>query len=540
MDIYSKLENASKAGGTLTVINHDGESSLAWADLFSEAEKHAGWMQARGIGPGSVVMTAARTSKGHIVAILAAWITGAAITVTAVPMRSRRSTALRDRFLRLRKLINPTLILGDEDHLATLTVAHDDKIMSIDEWNILASGPERSVFNRMDNQTVPDDVAIMQATSGTTGFPKVAPIPYRCLDANHRAIVDGIELRAAEDTVLSWLPLSHDMGLIGLMGTPMITGANLVIADPSLFAAEPGNWMRWCADHRATVTGGPSFAYGIAASMMKRRAPADLSNLRLAMNGAEPIDVDTCREFVAAGQNCGLTPDAMFAVYGLAEATLAVTFPTLLAGLESDLVDRQLLGEGMAVTTRDGGKEKTRLLAKLGYPLKGVDVKISSVDGRALSDREVGRVLIRGSSVIAGYLGHPPFDSEWFDTGDLGYLADRQLVVCGRDKDLIVIAGRNIYPEEIERALGAIDGVWRGNVAVFSTTRRGREAVVITAEVQDSADHILASRLAAVASDWCDARVADVHLIEPGSIPKTPSGKISRSACRTDYELNRQ
>lgn len=540
MDIYSKLEAASAFGGTLTVINTDGTESIDWCDIFIEAELGAGWLRDHGIGPGSVVVTAARTSRKHIVAILATWCAGAAITVNAVPLRSRRSEALRSRFHRLRGFIKPDLVLGDEDHLATLIGKGDDKVKTLEEWFAAISGPNRSHQEGSLATTRDDSIAILQPTSGTTGFPKISTVPYGCLDANHRAIISSVQLDPRSDTMLSWLPLSHDMGLVGFMATPLTIGANLVIADPSLFAAQPANWMSWCADYQATVTGGPSFAYGIAASLMKERKSMDLSKLRLAMNGAERVDIETCNQFVAAGSKHQLKPSAVFPVYGLAEATLAVTFPKLGVGLETDIVDSKLLEQGVALSTSGVGTERIQRMAKLGEPIRGMEVEIASSDGAALKNREVGNILIRGSSVIPGYFGQKPFGTGWFDTGDLGYLADNQLVVCGREKDLIVVAGRNIYPEEIERALSGVTGVWRGNVAAFSTTARGREAVVVVAEATIPTDKALANRLRDIASDWCDSRIADVHLIEPGSMPKTPSGKISRLGCRSQYETNRK
>ncbi len=535
MNIHSKVELASASAGRLTVIGPDSQRTILWSDLLTEAEQGAAWLQARGIGPGSVVMTAARTSLDHIRAILAVWTAGAALSVAAVPMRSRRSEALRRRFEVLRQAIDPILVLGDEDHLATLV--DDADAISLTQWNIDAAG-EKRVYHPGAGTPADDDVAIMQATSGTTGTPKVALIPYGCLDANHLAIVKGLQLKAKDDTFVSWLPLSHDMGLIGFLGTPMVSGANLVISDPNLFAQQPWDWMGWCSKYQATITGGPSFAYGIAATLLETHPPGDLSPLRLAMNGAEPVDVGTCRTFTANGEPYGLRPDSVFPVYGLAEATLAVTFPEIGRGLESDAVDRRRLEEGLAVPAELESEGASRQLAKLGSPLSGMEVSIQSEDGSEVGERQVGRVMMRGSSLIPGYLGEVPFAHIWFDTGDLGYIADGQLIICGRRKDVIVIGGRNIYPDEIERELAQLECVWRGNVAVFGVESKGREAVAIMAESENGGDREVERLLAHVASNWCDARIAQVRLVEPGTIPKTPSGKISRSGCREQCQMS--
>ena len=205
---------------------------------------------------------------------------------------ARRSEVLRDRFNRLRSSIKPSLVLGDEDHLAALLSERTAPVYPLTDWCEAIVGSERSSSEESLAETDDGNFAILQPTSGTTGSPKVAAIPYACLDANHRAIIEGLQLHPRDDTMLSWLPLSHDMGLIGFMATPLTIGASLVITDPSVFAAQPGNWMDWCAEYKVTVTGGPCFAYGIAASLMStQKERMDLSSLRLAMNGAERVDI---------------------------------------------------------------------------------------------------------------------------------------------------------------------------------------------------------------------------------------------------------
>jgi fatty-acyl-CoA synthase len=523
-------------GGRLTVLTGEGSESIEWSEAFSRADHVSRCMHSLGIGPGCTVMTAARTSLDHVLAIIGTWLAGAAVAVSAVPIHPRRSEALRRRFERLSDSINPSLILGDADHLKTLLGERGHRAKLLSEWlpGCASARPRHAIESTWAGTG--EDIAVAQATSGTTGFPKIALVPFRCLYANIRSITDAIEADPHRDVALSWLPLSHDMGLIGLFGVSMFTGADLFIADPSLFAANPANWMRWCSVYRATVTGGPSFAYGIAAASMARRSSLDLSQLRLTMNGAEPVDVETCRLFADAGATHGLQPESMLAVYGMAEATLAVTFPALKEGLRADEVDRECLSRGQAVQSDSEKPQTSRRLARLGRPVNGMELRIRSETESTLGERQIGHVEIRGSSVIPGYLDQPFSDGAWFRTGDLGYVAEGDLVVCGRDKDLIVIAGRNIYPEEVERALQSVAGVWRGNVAVFATSRNGREAIVIMAEAEDPAHQSLARRLVTVGADWCDANIASVELIDPGSIPKTPSGKVSRSGCRAKFE----
>ena len=218
---------------------------------------------------------------------------------------------------------------------------------------------------------------------------------------------------------------------------------------------------------------------------------------------------------------------------------MAVTFPKPGSGVETDIVDRESLSMGFAAVAPRERRIASRRLAKVGYPLKGMEVAVQSSDGHDLSDREVGRIVIRGTSLIPGYLKEPPgLDADWFDTGDLGYMVDGQLVVCGRSKDVMIVAGRNIYPEEVEQALAELEGVSRRNVAVFSSSDSGHESIAVVAEADDPDDYRLVRRIEAMALDWCGVRTADVILIRPGTIAKTPSGKISRSGCRDAYQID--
>ncbi|MGA8726004.1 MAG: AMP-binding protein [Acidimicrobiales bacterium] len=516
---------------TVTVLSQDTEHRYHWSDVYEEADHMGGWLQQQGVGPNDTIITFGRTSIDHVVTILAAWLAGAAISVSSVPIRPRKSIALRERFAMAHSALRPKVIVGDEDLLPLLELeAESDRVLSFPQLreSVLDRGPRLAA----DYAHCKDSPAVMQLTSGTTGAPKIAEVPYRCLTANLKAIRTRLEISQA-DTVVSWLPLSHDMGLVGFLATPMITGANLVIADPSVFAASPPRWMEWCSGHRGTITGGPSFAYDIAAKTFAGYESGDLSSLRLAMNGSEPVDVGACRGFALEASKRGMSVDAMFPVYGLAEATLAVTFPRLNSGLQTDVVDRAALAKRRALLLSDVvDPSRCRELPKLGVPLDGLDVRVLTAGGHCARPLEVGSIQVRGDSVIAGYHGSPPFATEWFDTGDLGYMSDAQLVVCGRQKDIIIIAGRNIYPDEIESQLGQLPGVWRGHVAVFETNGRSRQSVGVLAEAEDVQDKGLVDVLKQVAEDWSGARVSCVKLVEPGSLPKTPSGKLARSACK--------
>ena len=338
----------------------------------------------------------------------------------------------------------------------------------------------------------------------------------------------------------AWLPLFHDMGLIGFFLLPMALGIETMLASPREFFRDPAFWMESISRYRATITGAPNFAYAIAgARLAANQADLDLSSLRLAFNGAEPIDPDAVEGFIAAASLHGFDVRAMFCVYGLAEATLAVTFPEPGSGLETDVVDSELLARsGRAVSAASRAQ---RRLVRLGKPIPGVEIRIAGADGGLLADRDVGEIEIRGKSTTLGYLGRPAdsaalFRDGWLRTGDLGYLIEDDLVVCGRLKDLVIVGGRNILPEDIERAaVGSRNPPWECH-RVSRIPGTTTERVVIVAERRG-----LEAQRAAVdeaVRESVDVSPYDVVFVRPGSLPKTSSGKLQRAECRRRYQTD--
>ncbi|HUF84134.1 MAG TPA: AMP-binding protein, partial [Acidimicrobiia bacterium] len=391
----------------------------------------------------------------------------------------------------------------------------------------------------------PDALAILQYTSGSTAEPKGVMLPHRCVTANLDAILAAARIDPATDRAVSWLPLYHDMGLIGCLTTPMTTGLDLLLAAPQDFLAGPARWMEWLSDFGGTMTAGPNFAYALAARALHRLDHLDLSRWRLALNGAEPIDPGAVEAFCAAGAAHGLDPRSAFCVFGMAEATLAVTFPEPDSGMTVDSVDRRVLETdryAAPVEADAAGADGVRRLPLLGRPLDGLDVRICDpATGDPMREREVGELEVRGGSVTPGYFRRETdtldaFHDGWLRTGDLAYLVDGELVVCGRIKDVIIVGGRNVFPEDIERAVAAVDGVRAGNVIAFGTEgRRGREALVVVAETKAEEATSVRSAVASRVTDAVGVPPEDVILVRPGTLPKTSSGKLQRSLCRDRY-----
>ncbi len=415
----------------------------------------------------------------------------------------------------------------------------DPPIVGLDELLPGPGRPSAAAYVRPPDD--PEALAILQYTSGSTSDPKGVMLPHRCVAANLDGIVAAGELDI-DDVGVSWLPLYHDMGLIGLLATPMTLGMDLALAAPQDFLAAPARWMEWMDAFGGTATAGPNFSYVLAGRALRRLQGLDLRRWSLALNGAEPVDPASVEAFVAAGAPHGLAPGAMFPAFGMAEATLGVTFPPKGRGIVVDSVDRRVL-EGdqyAAPVAPDHGS--ARNLAKLGYPLPGLQIRVCDRSrGNAMRDREVGEIEIRGASVTPGYYRNPEATAAtlhegWLRTGDLGYLVDGELVVCGRIKDVIILGGRNVYPQDVERAVADVTGVRAGNVIAFGTEgKRGRESLVVVAESKgDELDRVRAAVKSAV-YDAVGMAPEDVVLVRPGSLPKTSSGKLQRTLCRTRY-----
>ncbi|HEY5113921.1 MAG TPA: long-chain-fatty-acid--CoA ligase, partial [Nakamurella sp.] len=389
--------------------------------------------------------------------------------------------------------------------------------------------------------------ALLQLTSGSTARPKAVQITHRNLWANVQAMCASAGIHPGE-VMVSWLPLFHDMGMVGFLTLPMCQGVELVTVTPRDFLSGPLLWPTLISKYRGTITAAPNFAYALTALVLARAEGLDLSSMRFALNGAEPIDVGAVRAFLAAGARFGLSDNAVVPAYGMAEATLAISFHPWGTPLKIDTVDAVALEQQHRAVPVDGSSspgdpnvtEGTRTFPVLGPPLNGIDVMVLGPDGEKCADREVGVLHLRGDSVTDLYLtveGPVPTRGPdgWLDTGDLGYLLDGEVVVCGRVKDVIIMGGRNVYPTDIERIAEQVQGVRAGNaVAVRWKTSSGRESFALAVESREAGDDVAAKRIAtevrAAVTSAIGVRPAAVTVLPVGSLPKTPSGKLRRSA----------
>jgi fatty-acyl-CoA synthase len=386
----------------------------------------------------------------------------------------------------------------------------------------------------------PDDAAIVQFTSGSTAQPKGVVLTHRNVLAGLAAISAGIKLGAG-DSGGFWLPLFHDMGLFGVLAG-IQAGIPMHIWSPVAFIKHPDRWLREFQASGATISAMPNFGYEMltAAVSPAEAAQLDLTRWRIAFNGAEAVLAPAVTEFTARFAPAGFRPAAMYPVYGMAEATLAVTFPPLDRAPAFDRVDRDALAAGRAVATAPGTLG-ARVVAGVGRPVAGMELRVvDPASGVPLPDDVVGEIQIRGASVTPGYLTQDAAGLSgigpdgWLATGDLAYQRDGEVYVTGRLKEMITVRGANYYPQDVELIARTVPGVFRGNCAAVAGADGGAEEVVLVAETAltaAAADQLAADLRRRVAAELGLAAVT-VRLVKPRAIPRTSSGKVRRLATR--------
>ncbi|HVT58380.1 MAG TPA: AMP-binding protein [Thermoanaerobaculia bacterium] len=397
-----------------------------------------------------------------------------------------------------------------------------------------------------------EDVAFMQFTSGSTGRPKGVVLTHANLLANLRAIGEAVAI-APEDVVVSWLPLYHDMGLIGSWMASLYYGLPLVLMSPLSFLARPVRWLEALSRHRGTLSAAPNFAYELCARKIDEAdlQGLDLSSWRCALNGAEPVSPEAIRRFGERFARCGFRSTAMLPVYGLAECSLALTIPIPGRGPVVDAVWREPLersGRADPCAAPEGDPRALHFVG-CGVPLPGHEVRVVGAAGHEAGEREEGRLQFRGPSATSGYFRDDEAtrqlrDGDWLDSGDRAYAVGREIFITGRSKDIIIRAGRNLYPHELEEAVGQVPGVRRGCVAAFGSAdpATGTERLVVVAETrerEEAARERLREAVLEKTVDLLGAPADEVVLAPPHAVPKTSSGKVRRSACRDLYASGR-
>ncbi|MDP1900363.1 MAG: AMP-binding protein [Rubrivivax sp.] len=530
----------------------DARAELSYADLHREAVKLATGLQALGLARGDSVAIMLPTGREFFAAFFGALLAGC-VPVPLYP--PARPSQLEDHLKRVAGILRNAqarvlITVERAKPLAHLLRAQAEALQTVSTVADLSLAEARFVPPAI----AASDIAFLQYTSGSTGEPKGVVLTHANLLANLRAMWRASKV-SSDDTFVSWLPLYHDMGLIGACLGGLYIGFHLVLMSPLAFLARPARWLEAIHRHRGTVSAAPNFAYELCLSKLTDAEldGLDLSCWRLAFNGAEPVSPDTLERFAARFARCGFKREALTPVYGLAESSVGLAFPPVGRGPWIDGVDRATLNRnGKAVPARQGDAQPLRIVT-CGLPLPGHELRVvdagSRTGTRELPEREQGRVQFRGPSSTQGYLNNPSanarlFEGSWLNTGDLGYMAGGELFLTGREKDIIIRGGLNIHPQELETAVAELAGVRKGGVAVFpaSDPRSGTERLVVLAETrlaEPAERHELVQAITALSAVLLGAPADDVVLAPPRSVLKTSSGKTRRAACRELYEQGR-
>ncbi len=556
----SRLEQAADLGTGVRFVGKsvlsgdvdaDGRPALVtWREIHDDARAVGAALQAKGLLPGDHVAVLGPTSRELLTIVRGCWLAGVASMVLPLPMRMGSLDAFIESTRGRIRHGDAKLVLID-DQLADFYTAVEGDPPIEPMRSILPGAPNVPSGDRLEiPDHDPERLVILQYTSGSTSEPKGVMIPDRVLSANVDAACIAGDIGQGE-TLMSWLPLYHDMGLVGCLAIPMTKGIDLVQAAPQDFLAHPGNWMQWLSDYECTATAGPNFSWVLATRALKRMTDLDLSPLTLALSGAEPVDPKAVEAFVAEASRFGFDAGGVFPAFGMAEVAIAGTFPQRGRGLRTDTVDRIVLeteriAKPIEVRDPDEFAVTARQLPLLGPAVPGLEMKVVDPETfEELPERHVGELLLRGTSVTPGYYKRPDataalFRDGWLCTGDLAYLLDGELVMCGRIKDVIIVGGRNVFPEDIERAVGPLDGVRAGNVIAFGMDGyKGKESVVVVAEARltDTSGDLGAvrDRIHHRALEVSGLPPRDIMLVQPGTLPKTSSGKLQRSKCKDEY-----
>ncbi len=530
----------------IRILGNEGEEdSLTYAELWQGAQKIAAGLQQQGVRSGETVAIMLPSGQDYFFSFYAILLAGAIPVPIYPPVRRNQ---LEDHLTRHSGILNNCVAcmlisMPEAKVIAQLLKSQVGSLRDVITVKELASQTAQFLPPAISAS----DIAFLQYTSGSTGNPKGVVLTHANLLANIRAMGEAVKADS-NDIFISWLPLYHDMGLIGAWFGSLYFAMVLVVMSPLSFLMRPQRWLWAIHQYRATLSASPNFGYELC---LKRITDTDiegldLSSWRLAFNGAEPVSPNTIARFTTQFAPFGFRAETMMPVYGLAESSVGLVFPPLNRKPRVDCVQRETFSattEARPVETTD---ENALCFVTSGHPLAGHEIRIVDLDGRELPERHEGYLQFRGPSVTSGYYRNPEatkklFKDDWLNSGDLAYMAEAEVFITGRSKDLIIRAGRNIYPHEVEEAVGNIAGVRKGCVAAFGTTdpHTGSEQLVILAETRETDSKktaTLQKKITAIASDLLGLPPDVVILAPPHTVLKTSSGKIRRSACKELYE----
>jgi fatty-acyl-CoA synthase len=535
--LVSAIEKAAR-DGILSITLHLGPepTRLSGKDILDGALAKAALLRSRSVKKGDRVILLTPTSPGFIETFLGANLIGA----IPVPLASPMTFGSLGRYLQ-----NLRAIVENSGARVIMTsprmrdaIAEDDLLRAQLDHVLVEEDRGGPVDGPLLASVSGSDTAFIQYTSGTTGVPKGAVISHRALVANTYSIAHSLRLTSS-DTVVSWLPMFHDMGLIGILLTTICRPLEAHLLRPESFLMKPGRWLEILSQKRGTLAAAPNFAYDLCVNRPPKNADLNLENWRAALNGSEAVHPATVKRFSDHYLAHRFDPQAMMPVYGMAETTLAVTFPHLDDKYQLLPVDRTALEErGQAINSSSADVYQA---VSVGYPVAGMSVRVTSTAGQTVSERTVGEIRVAGPSLMDGYYRNEEastatLDQGWLRTGDLGFIERGRLFIVGRAKEVIIKAGRNFYPYDIEQVAADVTGVSRGGVAAFArpNSETGTDDLVVVAESREKdptereriVKEIRGELLAAIG-----VKADEIRVVGIGALPRTTSGKIRRKEC---------
>jgi acyl carrier protein len=531
---------------TVFMYEEQQEFPLSYRALWDGATGYAARLTQAGLQHGQMVAIMLPTCKEYLYSFYGVLLAGGVPVPLYPPARLTTIEDHMKRHVGILKSAGATIMITIPEakplaYLLRAQVESLNLILVADELNS-SSGKN---FKPMHGK--PGETGFLQYTSGSTGSPKGVVLSHANLMANVRAMGAAVSANPA-DVFVSWLPLYHDLGLIGANFASLVLGFPTVLMSPLAFLSRPVSWMRAIHRHRGTMSGGPNFSFELC---LRRIADEDmegidLSSWRFAFNAAEPVSPETIVEFEKRFGRYGLRKNCLSPSYGLAESSVGVAITVPGTPWRADRLERERFTRSGEAVEAPAGDPSPLIVIGCGTPIPGHDIRVVDAVGLELPDRQEGHLQFRGPSSTSGYYRNPEatktlFAGEWLNTGDRAYLSEGTLFLTGREKDIIIRGGRNISPYELEQAVGDLAGVRRGCVAVFGSkdAASGTERVVVLAEMRDkdaSRDEDLKRMINELAVGLIGAPADDIVLAPPGTVPKTSSGKIRRVAAREFYE----
>ncbi len=545
VDVIEAKNDMNHVKGITFINGEKDETYLSYKDLYGKALGYLYHLQSNGLKPGMELIFQLNDNETFLYTFWACLLGG----IIPVPVSMGNNEEHRLKIVKIWNILNqPYLItdnksfsvlerfISDNNFVGTIGDIKNRSLLTEDMTNVSTPGSIHKVS--------PGDIAFIQFSSGSTGDPKGVVLTHENLLTNIRAMFRCAEC-GPQDSFLSWMPLTHDMGMNGFHLLPVVYHLNQFIMPTALFVRRPTLWLKKATEHQITILASPNFGYQYVLSFLKPEIAAswDLSNVRLILNGAEPISADICHKFLNEMEKYGLKKNTMFTVYGLAEASLGVAFPPVGEEFVTVHLNRESLHLFGQVQEIDGRDKRCVPFVEEGYPIDDCNFRICNDKGQLLNDNIIGYIQIKGKNVTGGYYNNPEATAEiitaegWLNTGDLGFMRNGRLVVTGRLKDIIFVNGQNFYPYDIERVAEEVAGIELGKIAVCAVPDAvtKEEAIIAFVMFKHNVKEFvpLTINLKKCISAKMGITLKDVVPVR--NIPKTTSGKIQRYKLGEDY-----